>query len=353
MRLDAALACPDFVWRTTRTEKLAQLHAVAPVTPATDTPPASVSRRGDAFPGTFSIGLDAAGRVVLFYLATVSWTDDFRRFLIGHIALLAAVPTWTLRIVFPQPLQRPLLHTRRSSPRNCGRDSTSRRRSLSIAISCTGTSTISTGCPSHCAPPSVGTPGGSRDLGSPTSTSAGARNAAPRSSRSRRRSLRRSRRVGGPSNPSCSRTRTTISCRSCTLAARVIDEISRGREGGQNPRTPLTRSSTPLLNLAPMMVNALHARWRRRQVRGQVLRSQRVAPTRCLVRSAGGLCRPSFGGSCQRRYGTQDVNDPGSGPATRFRGRSRPEFRAEGCSALPMEPPRRGDGHLAGGRSDN
>ena len=94
------------MWLTTRAEKLAHLHAAAPPTPATEAAAASVSRRGNAFPGTFPIGLDPAGRVVLLYLATVPWTDDFRRFLIGHTALLAAVPTWTPRIVFPQPLQR-------------------------------------------------------------------------------------------------------------------------------------------------------------------------------------------------------------------------------------------------------
>ena len=109
MRLDAALACPEFAWLTTRAEKLAHLHSVAPPTPSAppaNTPEAPASNRADAFPGTFPIGLDPSGRVVLLYLALVPWTDDFRRFVIGHTALLATVPTWTLRIVFPQPLQR-------------------------------------------------------------------------------------------------------------------------------------------------------------------------------------------------------------------------------------------------------
>ena len=43
---------------------------------------------------------------MVLYLATVPWTDDFRRFLIGHLDLLSAVPHWALRLVFPQPLSR-------------------------------------------------------------------------------------------------------------------------------------------------------------------------------------------------------------------------------------------------------
>lgn len=70
--------------------------------PTTQATPDSVSQ----FPGTFPIGLDASGRVVLLYLATVPWTEDFRTFLVGHTALLRVTPTWTLRLVFPQPLHR-------------------------------------------------------------------------------------------------------------------------------------------------------------------------------------------------------------------------------------------------------
>lgn len=43
---------------------------------------------------------------MLVWLATVPWTDDFRTFLVGHIALLRTTPDWTLRIVFPKPLHR-------------------------------------------------------------------------------------------------------------------------------------------------------------------------------------------------------------------------------------------------------
>ena len=45
---------------------------------------------------------------MLLYLGSVPWTDDFRTFLVGHAALLAMTPAWTLRLVLPQPLRRVL-----------------------------------------------------------------------------------------------------------------------------------------------------------------------------------------------------------------------------------------------------
>jgi hypothetical protein len=57
-------------------------------------------------PGTFPIGIDARGHLLLLYLATVPWTDDFRTFLLGHTDLLAITACWTLRLVFPPALRR-------------------------------------------------------------------------------------------------------------------------------------------------------------------------------------------------------------------------------------------------------
>jgi hypothetical protein len=109
MRLDAALTAPDLDWLTTRSEKVAYLQASAAR--------GSSEHRADGaeqdgqdlaneFPGTFPIGIDRDGEVVLLYLATVPWTDDFRTFLLGHTALLSVTQAWTLRVVFPQPLRR-------------------------------------------------------------------------------------------------------------------------------------------------------------------------------------------------------------------------------------------------------
>jgi len=104
MRLDAALIEPDPEWLTTRAEKLAHLTVRRDEAgdPATEKPCLGT----DLFPGTFPIGVDATGRVVLLYVASAPWTDDFRVFLVGHMALLAVTPRWTVRVVFPQSLQR-------------------------------------------------------------------------------------------------------------------------------------------------------------------------------------------------------------------------------------------------------
>src|SRR5439155_26593602 len=108
-RLAAALISPGLDWLTTRSEKLAYLASKT----AADArearldvfvgEPANVANQ---FPGTFPIGIDRTGRTVLLYLATKPWTDDFRTFLVGHATLLGVTPTWTLRLVFPQPLRR-------------------------------------------------------------------------------------------------------------------------------------------------------------------------------------------------------------------------------------------------------
>lgn len=111
MRLDAALTSPDLDWLTTRSEKVAYLRART--APESSEHPANATTQDprdhtNQFPGTFPIGTDPSGHVVLLYLATVPWTDDFRTFLVGHTALLRVTPAWTFRLVFPQPLRRAL-----------------------------------------------------------------------------------------------------------------------------------------------------------------------------------------------------------------------------------------------------
>jgi hypothetical protein len=109
MRLDAALTTPNLDWLITRSEKVAYVRART--APASSENPANATTEdtpdlANQFPGTFPIGIDPSGHVVLLYLATVPWTDDFRTFLAGHAALLHVTPAWTLRLVFPQPLRR-------------------------------------------------------------------------------------------------------------------------------------------------------------------------------------------------------------------------------------------------------
>jgi hypothetical protein len=111
MRLDAALTRPHCDWLTTRSEKLAYLQSRTAVASSQDGAETRIQDGPNGarqFPGAFPIGLGSDGQALLLYLATVPWTEDFRTFVVGHIALLAATRDWTLRVVFPQPLQRAL-----------------------------------------------------------------------------------------------------------------------------------------------------------------------------------------------------------------------------------------------------
>jgi hypothetical protein len=106
MRLDAALIEPDLDWLTTRPEKLAYLAArnPGPTPNAEGEEPALPDP--DLFPGTFPIGFEGTGRIVLVYVTSVPWTDDFRVYLAGHVSLLTVVPQWTVRVVLPKTLER-------------------------------------------------------------------------------------------------------------------------------------------------------------------------------------------------------------------------------------------------------
>jgi hypothetical protein len=109
MLLDAVLTTPDVHWLTTASEKgtyLANLMASAAAEIAPEMPAAAAPRPLHQLSATFPISLDSDGRPVLLYLATEPWTDGFRSFLQEHAALLRVAPTWTLRLVFPRPLDR-------------------------------------------------------------------------------------------------------------------------------------------------------------------------------------------------------------------------------------------------------
>jgi len=110
MLLDAVLASPHLNWLASESEQaafVATLRAPDPIhaSPDTEVDRASSESRS-TFSGSYPIGLDPSGRAVLLYLATVPWTEEFRRFLQARAALLRAVPEWTLRLVFPRPVDR-------------------------------------------------------------------------------------------------------------------------------------------------------------------------------------------------------------------------------------------------------
>lgn len=107
MLLDALLTTPDLEWFTTAAEKaayLARLIASAVAATQQTSPPKGDSTRAVRLPGMLPIGVESDARTVLLYLATEVSTDAFRAFLQGHTALLRVAPTWTLRILFPRPL---------------------------------------------------------------------------------------------------------------------------------------------------------------------------------------------------------------------------------------------------------
>ncbi|OFW04589.1 MAG: hypothetical protein A3H96_09375 [Acidobacteria bacterium RIFCSPLOWO2_02_FULL_67_36] len=109
MRLDVALLSPDLDWLVTRPEKLSYLERSAGLQSSeagADATGQACTALAEQFPGTFPIGVDAHGRLMLVYLATVPWTDDFRLFLLGHTTLLSVTPAWTLRVVLSQSIQR-------------------------------------------------------------------------------------------------------------------------------------------------------------------------------------------------------------------------------------------------------
>jgi hypothetical protein len=109
MVLDAVLDSPDLNWLTVDAEKAAYFTAPT-VTTANETsavsPAIAYPTNRIEFGSTFPIGIDSTGGAVLLYITTVPWTDAFRRFLHEHVCLLRTTTHWTVRLVFPRPLDR-------------------------------------------------------------------------------------------------------------------------------------------------------------------------------------------------------------------------------------------------------
>lgn len=104
MVLDAILEHPDIVWLATPEEKVAHLTTLTRV-PLEDLPHVVIGQ-GDArqvryFPDRLPIGIHPEGRVVLVYLVVDPSRDEFRAFLQRHVAMLAGLPAWTVRVGLP------------------------------------------------------------------------------------------------------------------------------------------------------------------------------------------------------------------------------------------------------------
>jgi hypothetical protein len=109
MMLDAVLPVSNLEWFITASEKVAYLASLSTAAGAD----ASRQQRSDIdfgagprFASMFPIGREPDSRIVLVYLVTEVWPERFRRFLQDHVPLLRLAPTWTLRLVFPRPLDR-------------------------------------------------------------------------------------------------------------------------------------------------------------------------------------------------------------------------------------------------------
>lgn len=102
--LDAIFACPAVVWLATSEEKQVHLSGLAGISTdeATSEP---VSRPALGARDEMPLGIDLAGRWVFVYVVTGDRLEDFHGFLQRHVAVLSALPAWTLRIVFPMPNQ--------------------------------------------------------------------------------------------------------------------------------------------------------------------------------------------------------------------------------------------------------
>jgi hypothetical protein len=103
MLLDAVLEAPEVTWLAGSHEKVEHF------TTRTGTPRESLPQQGTRgggaascrlFPEVLPIGVETPNRVVFVYPATRSSLVDFRQFLRRHLAFLAALPAWTLRLVF-------------------------------------------------------------------------------------------------------------------------------------------------------------------------------------------------------------------------------------------------------------
>jgi len=104
MVLDTILEHPDIVWLATPEEKVAHLRTLTRI-PLEDLPHLVIgqadARQVRYFPDRLPIGIHPEGRVVLVYLLVASSRDGFRSSLQRHVAMLAGLSAWTVRVGLP------------------------------------------------------------------------------------------------------------------------------------------------------------------------------------------------------------------------------------------------------------
>jgi hypothetical protein len=107
MLLDAVLGSPEIVWLATDEEKVAHLATLARISP--EHLPRVTSGNGGArtvrlFPDRLPIGIHLEGRAVFLFVIADSTTQALRAFYQRHLALLQALPAWTVRLLIPPHL---------------------------------------------------------------------------------------------------------------------------------------------------------------------------------------------------------------------------------------------------------
>ncbi len=104
MVLDGVLAEPDFTWLGLVRDKVATFTNAPPCVPSDALPRTTIGGGVRLFPDPFPIGLAADGSWLFLNLVTTPLPTAFRRFLMRHLALLSALPSWRLRLLIPPAL---------------------------------------------------------------------------------------------------------------------------------------------------------------------------------------------------------------------------------------------------------
>jgi hypothetical protein len=101
MVLDGVLAEPDVRWLGLVQDKVAAFTNAPFCVPPDALPRTTVGGVVRPFPDPFPIGLAADGSCLFLYLVTTPQPTAFRTFLMRHVALLSALPSWRLRLLIP------------------------------------------------------------------------------------------------------------------------------------------------------------------------------------------------------------------------------------------------------------
>jgi hypothetical protein len=104
MLLDVIVKEPDLVWLATSEEKMTHVSAFTAI--AKDSLPQMTTPQGSYEPVRYfsdqaPIGIHPDGRWILICLLTQDAKRELRTFLERHLMFLAALPTWTIRVVIP------------------------------------------------------------------------------------------------------------------------------------------------------------------------------------------------------------------------------------------------------------